>query len=595
MKSAYGADAVDYLTHHTKLLLASGGRKSGSTDTKLLEEVESFITRQVQNGKAAGSVLVVITGDDDYTRSIRQAMNAGMDVEILHPAGQTSANLLATIRGRANVWHHDWLEFLEYWLRTHHDCKGLPPRMELPGSAAPAASAGAAAGGPPPPPPPSRAAGGTGSSDPVAPPGGGAGGGSRPHSAAGTVGSGSGVNSGGGAIKPKNGKGESAKKDGKGKESTPTAGPKDPKGSGSATAAAAGAGGAGGGAGKGAASAPAKGKDGASGGTKGSKGSGAVATEAGPKGSGGVSTAAATAAGGGATGSGRGAAAPPKGGANPSGPKASGAPAAGAAGKGPKATGVAAAGEVVSTVLPLASLPIVKAAPDPEKMLNLVCSCLLEERRDNTEFYNELHAIARESDCKLVVGKDLQETRELVITCTDDDADKTTARRAVQSVRDRLRNFVSSAYEESQDVLRLSQPIFEPVKPTMCMVHGQLFFLLLQRGVQIKRASPEDREMLLACLDAVLKAETEVEKLLGVRLWAPLEDGARPVPVARGVGALLPHAASAVAAVAQSLGARLSVGQLRTLLAASGVPVPPHVLEKSELAELYGRCLVMRL
>ncbi|KXZ50751.1 hypothetical protein GPECTOR_15g436 [Gonium pectorale] len=94
MLSTYGADDVDYLLHHTKLLLAPGGRKSASTHTKHLEEVESFIVRQAQGGKAPGSVLVVITGGEDYTHSIRQAMDAGMDVEVLHSPGQTSANLL---------------------------------------------------------------------------------------------------------------------------------------------------------------------------------------------------------------------------------------------------------------------------------------------------------------------------------------------------------------------------------------------------------------------------------------------------------------------------------------------------------------------
>ncbi|GFR42636.1 hypothetical protein Agub_g3572 [Astrephomene gubernaculifera] len=145
METCYGSDQVNHLLDHTKLLLASG--QSNSTDKKLIQEVDTFISRQSQEGRAATSVLVVITGDGGFIECIKAAMRAGMEVEVLHPTAITSRELINTISGRAHVWHHDWLRFLEYWLRKRSHVPGLPPVLELPQQRGAAGSNSGAAGG----------------------------------------------------------------------------------------------------------------------------------------------------------------------------------------------------------------------------------------------------------------------------------------------------------------------------------------------------------------------------------------------------------------------------------------------------------------
>ncbi|PNH05278.1 hypothetical protein TSOC_008455 [Tetrabaena socialis] len=99
LSSAYGRPDADYLKTHTKMVMAAGGGKYKSSDTKLLEEIESFVVRQSRDDRTAQSVLVVITGDGDFTKAILQAMDQGMDLEVLHPLGMTSRNLLWVIWG----------------------------------------------------------------------------------------------------------------------------------------------------------------------------------------------------------------------------------------------------------------------------------------------------------------------------------------------------------------------------------------------------------------------------------------------------------------------------------------------------------------
>lgn len=59
-----------------------------------VQQIDGFIERQIATGRAAQGVLVLITGDDDFTSRVRKAMDAGMCVEVLHPAFVTSGKLL---------------------------------------------------------------------------------------------------------------------------------------------------------------------------------------------------------------------------------------------------------------------------------------------------------------------------------------------------------------------------------------------------------------------------------------------------------------------------------------------------------------------
>ncbi len=57
--------------------------------------MHDFIQRQSAAGAAPRSVLVLLTGDDDFTGAARAALDAGMELELLHPdARSTSRHLL---------------------------------------------------------------------------------------------------------------------------------------------------------------------------------------------------------------------------------------------------------------------------------------------------------------------------------------------------------------------------------------------------------------------------------------------------------------------------------------------------------------------
>ncbi|KAG2442151.1 hypothetical protein HYH02_009639 [Chlamydomonas schloesseri] len=115
-------ELAELCNYRVTVVLAAGGAKSASADAKLLQQIDAFIERQVATGRAARSVLVLITGDDDFTTRVRRALDAGMDVQLLHP-GQgrhASSHLLSTVRGCPNAWHAEWAPFLDHWL------KGLP-------------------------------------------------------------------------------------------------------------------------------------------------------------------------------------------------------------------------------------------------------------------------------------------------------------------------------------------------------------------------------------------------------------------------------------------------------------------------------------
>ncbi|KAG2425132.1 hypothetical protein HYH02_015076 [Chlamydomonas schloesseri] len=116
LQGRYGRGQVDCLVGAVEVLLAPGGAKSGSTDAKLLQRVHDFIQRQSAAGAAPRSVLVLLTGDDDFTGAARAALDAGMELELLHPgARRTSTHLLAAVAGRTNAWHSDFNTFLEFW------------------------------------------------------------------------------------------------------------------------------------------------------------------------------------------------------------------------------------------------------------------------------------------------------------------------------------------------------------------------------------------------------------------------------------------------------------------------------------------------
>ncbi|KAG2424551.1 hypothetical protein HXX76_014432 [Chlamydomonas incerta] len=423
MTSVYGQDQIDYLLSHTDLMLAPGGSKSTSTDAKLLQRIDDFLERQCTLGRASNSVLVLITGDDDYTPRVRRAMDAGMDVELLHPAGITSKNLMATIEGRANVWHADWQQFLDYWIGTHGGGGGG-------GGVADGGSGKQAAGG-------SSAAASRGAA------------GERSNS--------------------KDKKDAGGKKDAsgaKGSEGGKQGGPPGPSGGGGASSAPA--------VSKGAASSSTKdvrkqeqGKDKAEGSGKGKgkengsgkpSAKGGEATGAGPsgreRGTGAQQQPAAAAA------VGKAAAA-----TSATAPQQQGGQAAGKAGQQrqqqqPSAPSAARGGDRgkqgaggASAVLSLSGLQFVRQAESPEGALELVCIWLAEERRGNSAFYQSLHTFVSDCGCKLAVGRDLlADGGELTLTCVDDD--ERHPQRVVQSARDRLRNEIDEALADAPHVLQ---------------------------------------------------------------------------------------------------------------------------------------------
>ncbi|KAG2486245.1 hypothetical protein HYH03_015070 [Edaphochlamys debaryana] len=479
LTKAYGEEQRDYLLTHTEHILAPGGQKSGSTDNKLLQKVMQFVSQQRLEGKATSSVLVLITGDDDFSGCIRQAMDSGMDVEVLHPTSKTSANLLDTIRGRANVWHHDWDEFLDYWLTEHaqlpKDAKGSSGKGSG-GTAKAGAGAGAGSkgsggdakagagagagskgsGGD------AKAGGGGGAgskgSGGDAKAGGGGGAGSKGSGGDAKAGGGGGAGSkgSGGDTKAGGGAGAGSKGSGGGDSKAGGGGGAGSKGSGGGDSKAGGGGGAGskgsgggdskagGGGGAGSKGSGGDAKAGGGGGA-GSKGSGGDAKAgggggAGSKGSGGGDSKAGGGGGAGSKGSGGGDS--KAGGGGGAGSKGSGGDtkAGGkAGGKGDSSgnTGKGAPAAFNATIS-LGSVPCVRKAQNPGYALMHCCAFLSDLRQNNDEDYQYLHTVARDAGCKLVVPKDLGPATELTVSCVDDD--ELLPRRAVQSARDRLLN-----------------------------------------------------------------------------------------------------------------------------------------------------------
>ncbi len=56
--------------------------------------------------------MVLITGDDDFTPRVQRAMNAGMDVEVLHPSANTSAALMCVATAHVHETYKGAARFL---------------------------------------------------------------------------------------------------------------------------------------------------------------------------------------------------------------------------------------------------------------------------------------------------------------------------------------------------------------------------------------------------------------------------------------------------------------------------------------------------